>query len=232
MKSQRNYDFQDCIPDQNFLDNSTLWTSTAWDAASEIINNIQQHPFVQGLKNGTLPKQEFIHYLEQDMVYLKNYSEEMEKLSKLMPTAPMKRLFKNIAANGVQAEKDLHLFLSKQWNVYPAKEISTSTQGYMDFTRHYLESGDAALAIAALLPCFWVYNEIGHFIADTTLSDNHPYKAWILTYESDEMDEVVNQVIDFANQLAQHCSLEKQATMRSIFVEATRWEYNFFNQKS
>ena len=206
------------------------WTDTAWEAASAIIQDIQQHPFVQGLKNGYLPKTDFIHYLEQDMVYLKNYGEEMELLSQLMPTPPMQALFQQIAADGVQAENELHQFLSDRWDVHPTKEISKSTQGYMDYTRYYLNSGDVALAIAALLPCFWVYNEIGHFIADTSLTDEHPYKAWIQTYESEEMNKVVEQVIEIANQIAQECSLEKQATMRAIFVEATRWEYKFFNQ--
>lgn len=206
------------------------WTDTAWENALPVINEICQHPFVQGLKSGNLALEEFIHYLEQDMVYLKNYGEEMAMLSKLMPTRPMKELFKRIAEEGVLAEKELHQFLADKWNVRPAVVTSESTQGYMDFTRHYLETGDAALAIAALLPCFWVYNEVGHFIADTQRSDHHPYKAWIETYESDEMDQVVSQVIDFANQLARECSLEKQILMGSIFVEATRWEYRFFDQ--
>lgn len=208
-----------------------FWTESAWEAASPVIHEIYHHPFVQGLKDGSLPLSTFIHYLEQDMVYLKNYGEEMEMLSQLMPVEPMRRLFSDIAANGVQAEKELHQFLADTWKVYPAKEISASTQGYMNFTRHYLETDDAALAIAALLPCFWVYNEVGHFIADTPLTENHPYKAWIQTYESDEMDGIVEQVKDFANQLAQSCSLEKQVQMQQIFIEATQWEYNFFNQQ-
>ena len=209
-----------------------LWTSDAWDAALPVIRKIQQHPFVQGLKDGSLPKSNFIHYLEQDMIYLKNYGEEMEMLSKLMPIPPMKQLFSQIASDGVQAEEELHQFLAETWNVHPATVVSGSTQGYMDFTRHYLESDDPALAIAALLPCFWVYNEVGHFIADTPLSDDHPYKAWIQTYESEEMNGVVNQVIDFANQLAAESTTAKQVAMRNIFVEAVRWEYRFFDQNN
>ena len=207
------------------------WTDTAWTAASTVIEEIRQHPFVQGLKDGSLPHATFIHYLEQDMVYLKNYGDEMDMLSRIMPTPPMKQLFRRIADDGVQSEKELHRFLAQQWNVYPAQVTSRSTQGYMDFTRHYLETGDAALAIAALLPCFWVYNEIGHYIADTAVADNHPYKPWIQTYESEEMNKVVSQVIAFANQLAEACNDEKRTVMRDIFVEATRWEYEFFNQK-
>lgn len=206
------------------------WTDTAWQAASTIIHNLQQHPFIRRLKDGSLPKDSFIHYLEQDMIYLTNYGKEMEMLSHLMPTTPMKELFRKIAADGVLAEKELHQFLSTQWDAHPTEKVSSCTQGYMNFTRHYIGTGDAALAIASLLPCFWVYNEIGHFIAATPPTDEHPYKAWIETYKSAEMDEVVEQVIFFANQLAQECSPEKQATMRNIFVEATHWEYEFFNQ--
>ena len=216
------------MPETN---DKTAWTDKAWNHALPVIQDIQCHPFVQGLKDGSLPKADFINYLEQDMVYLKNYGEEMAMLSQLMPTPPMKQLFSQIASDGVQAEEELHQFLAKTWNVHPATAVSDSTQGYMNFTRHYLESEDPALAIAALLPCFWVYNEVGHFIADTTLSDSHPYKAWIQTYESEEMNEVVNQVIGFANQLASESTVAKQAEMRDIFVEAVRWEYRFFDQK-
>lgn len=207
------------------------WTESAWNAAAHIIQQILQHPFVQGLKKGNLLSTDFVNYLEQDMVYLKNYGIEMEMLSQIMPTPAMKELFKRIAADGIQSEKDLHHFLAETWHVYPAKTISESTQGYMDYTRHYLSTGDPALAIASLLPCFWVYNEVGHFIADIPLTDAHPYKAWIQTYKSEEMNEVVRQVIIFANELAEACSEEKQIQMRSIFVEAVRWEYRFFDQK-
>lgn len=206
------------------------WTDTAWNAASQIIDSIQHHPFVEGLRNGSLPKGDFIHYLEQDMIYLKNYGEEMDLLSKIMPTIEMRQLFQQIASNGVQEEEELHRFLAETWGICPAKEISTSTQGYMAYTRYYIEKGDASLAIAALLPCFWVYNEIGHFIANTSICDNHPYKAWIQTYESNEMDEVVRKVIGFANQLAAESTTEKQAEMCKVFVEAVRWEYRFFDQ--
>ena len=207
------------------------WTDSAWAAASTIIRDIEQHPFVQGLKDGSLPESVFIHYLEQDMVYLKNYGEEMAMLSQLMPTPSMKQLFRQIADEGVQDEKELHRFLADKWNVFPATVITKNTQGYMDFTRHYLEGGDPALAIAALLPCFWVYNEIGHFIAENPLSDEHPYQAWIETYKSEDMNEVVRQVISFANELAEGCNEAKQEQMRAIFVEATLWEYKFFDQK-
>lgn len=207
-----------------------LWTNSAWDAASSIIQEIKLHPFVQGLKDGTLAKIDFIHYLEQDLIYLNNYGIEMEMLSKLMPTPPMQALFQRIAAEGVASEKELHDFLSKQWNIQAAKQASIHTSGYMNFSRHYLETGDACLAIAALLPCFWVYNEIGHFIANMKNPLNNPYQAWIDTYESDEMDQVVQQVIDIANQLAADCSPQKQEEMRTIFIEAVQWEKRFFNQ--
>lgn len=213
------------------MNQDILWTDTAWSAAEYIIQEIKHHPFVQGLKDGSLPKALFIRYLEQDMVYLKNYGEEMEMLSNLMPTPPMKELFHQIACDGVQAEKELHQFLADTWGVYPAEEVSLITKGYMEYTRRYIDSNDAALAIAALLPCFWVYNEIGHFIADTPLYEKHPYQAWIQTYESEEMNEVVRQVITFANQLAADNTTERQNLMREIFVESVRWEYRFFNLK-
>ena len=213
------------------MNQDILWTETAWNAAIEVIHNIKLHPFVQGLKDGSLPKSSFIHYLEQDMIYLKNYGEEMKLLSKLMPTVPMRHLFQQIATNGVQAEKELHRFLANTWGILAAKEVSECTLNYMSYTRSFIEKGDPALAIAALLPCFWVYNEVGHFIADTPLNDSHPYKAWIQTYESEEMNEVVRQVIEFANQLAAESSEDKQAVMREIFVEAVRWEYRFFDQQ-
>ena len=209
--------------------NRPTWSQTAWKAALPVVEHIKQHPFVQGIMTGTAPLEGFVHYLQQDMIYLGNYADEMNALSELMPDGFMQQLFHRLAEEGVTTEQELHVFLAQKYNVQEDKVPGSFTQGYMDYTGTYLEKGRAELAIAALLPCFWVYNEIGHYIASSAPQEDHPYKAWIDTYESPQMDYVVRKVIEVADKLAHDCSQATQAEMRRIFVGATEWEYKFFN---
>jgi thiaminase/transcriptional activator TenA len=48
--------------------------------------------------------------------------------------------------------------------------------------------------VAALLPCFWLYWDIGCAIARTA-SPQNPYKAWIDTYADERFGEAVRAVV-------------------------------------
>lgn len=218
-------------PQPSHLQPVRRWSETAWQAAAGEWERLCRLPFVTGLMQGTLPEARFVRYLQQDMIYLRHYSEEMQLLAALMPTAPMRRFFSDLATEGVAAEDELHRLLAGRWQVKPAPPLPATT-GYLAFTRRQLESGSAPLAMAALLPCFWVYNELGHYIAAGATTASNPYRAWIDTYESEEMDRVVERAIDVADTLAESTDEATRETMRRLFVTATAWERVFFEPDS
>jgi thiaminase/transcriptional activator TenA len=87
---------------------------------------------------------------------------------------------------------------------------------------------DLPIVLAAVLPCYWVYNEVGKYLISQHISPDNPYKEWIQTYGSEEMDNATNYVVALIDRLAQGCTPEKQALMRRIFAEGCTLELEFF----
>ena len=56
-------------------------------------------------------------------------------------------------------------------------------------------------ALAALLPCYWIYWEVGKELTRAG-SPNPLYARWIGTYGSDEFGSVVRAVLDATNDVA------------------------------
>ena len=69
------------------------WSTLAWRSSQELFERMKLLPFNVGLMDGTLPADSFAKYLQQDVIYLANYGEEMLQLSQLLPERNMRALF-------------------------------------------------------------------------------------------------------------------------------------------
>ena len=49
----------------------------AWNQTSHIYNSIIRHPFNQELMHGTLSREKFGYYIEQDSIYLKDFAKAL-----------------------------------------------------------------------------------------------------------------------------------------------------------
>ena len=208
------------------------WSERAWEAVQGIMEDIHRHPFLQEMAAGTLPSEKFVTYLEQDKIYIKNYAEEMLALAKMLPQSRLQSLFEEFAREGIAAEEALHKSLSEQFG--RPEGVVTPLEGtseYMSHTRQFFEKPDLALAMAAMLPCMWVYNEVGKYIISIEKGgESNPYHDWISCYSSPLMDEGVENSILLADEVAAAQSPERQALMLEAFVRAARLEWIFWNQ--
>src|SRR5205823_9430160 len=64
--------------------------------------------------------------------------------------------------------------------------------------------------VAALLPCFWIYWDVGCAIARTAAPQN-PYKAWIDTYADERFGEAVRTVIAITDRRSEEHTSELQS---------------------
>lgn len=217
------------------------WSETAWKSAYYSFERMKILPFNTGLMNGTLPLESFKNYLQQDMIYLQNYGEEMKLICEMLTdhqTCPKpaiypeaKTMFARLAAETVQNEKELHKLLSGYFDNMEEVQASEITSEYIRHTRTIVDSGDIALSLAALLPCFWVYNELGRYMHTNCVKENNPYLFWIETYSSESMDHCVSVMIDICDTLAAASTPEKRAQMSAAFLRSTLLEELFFAQK-
>ncbi len=203
------------------------WSDLALRAAGELYSKIITQPFNVELMSGELSPERFRRYIEQDTIYIKNYSEEMLIVAEMLPAGDFKRLFLQFAHEGMQAEKDLHSMLAEMLGGVAEVEPSPITEQYMAHTRQWVDSRDLELSMAAILPCIWIYTLVGrHLFANGKLEGN-PYRQWIETYSSDMMMEGVELSVDLTDMLAAASSQSRRAKMRQEFIKAVWFEWAY-----
>ena len=84
------------------------------------------------------------------------------------------------------------------------------------------------MLVAALLPCFWLYWDVGCAIAQNAAADN-PYRAWIDTYADPRFGEAVQSVIATADRAAATTTEAIRDRMHSAFTRATQYEWLFWD---
>ena len=83
-------------------------------------------------------------------------------------------------------------------------------------------------AIAALLPCYWIYWEVGKEL-ERRGSPNPLYAKWIGTYASEQFGGAVRAVLDVTDQTATSVSEIDRAAMRRHFQTTSRYEWMFWD---
>ena len=204
------------------------WSESAFEAVADIMHSIEQYEFIQKMLDGTLPQEQFVRYLQQDKIYLKEYSRDLYAVADMMTDKTEGDFFRATAKEGMESENAMQAMLSERFGIMGEAMPVATTLRYTRFLRHYTDTLDVPLVLAAVLPCYWVYNEVGKYLIAQHISPDNPYREWIQTYGSPEMDEATRYVVALIDRLAKECSPEKQALMRRVFVEGCALELEFF----
>ncbi len=209
-------------------DHRAKWSSTAFEAVADTMRSIEQYAFIQEMLAGTLPQEQFVRYLQQDKIYLKEYSRDLYAVADMMADKAEGDFFRATAKEGMESENAMQTMLSERFGIHGEALPVATTLRYTRFLRHYTDTLDVPVVLAAVLPCYWVYNEVGKYLVAQHITPDNPYKEWIQTYGSPEMDEATNYVVGLIDRLAENCTPEKQALMRRVFAEGCALELEFF----
>lgn len=205
------------------------WTEAVWEKAQGQYSRILEHPFVKELAAGTLSEQAFSRYIVQDELYLADYGQNMARLAAMMDDAGDKALFESFAVAGLDSEKGMHQILMERFHIATGTLPSSVTLTYNAHTREALDSGVRELALAAVLPCMWVYNRVGqHILAQAELQSN-PYKEWIMEYGDETFTAGTQRVLEMADRWAEAAGEELRSRMDELFLEAVDCEYAFWD---
>lgn len=199
------------------------------NAVADLMPKIYQHPFNQELAQGTLPIEKFLFYLSQDALYLVDFSKALALTATRLPHDEQSELFIQFAINALKAERDLHFKLLKE---HPTSQHAVNQQSPFCFmyTNYLLRMASTATveeSVASLLPCFWIYQQVGQRMHIKKISNN-PYQEWIDLYSSDEFDHSVSLMITTVNELAAHASISCKQKMLRAFRLATLCEWQFW----
>jgi thiaminase/transcriptional activator TenA len=206
------------------------WGNEAWQAIEPIFSAITIHPFVTGLIDGRLAKEKFLYYINQDYLYLNHFSRVLSGLAMTVQRQPLSEFFLDCATRSMAVERELHRSYLRELN--PNQRLSPTCELYVSYLYKRLTLGPVETAVAAVLPCFWIYQKVGDFIladkANKPASIN-PYQAWIDTYGSELYAATVAKAVALANTLAEETTPIILARMKEAFVMTSKMEWMFWD---
>ena len=205
------------------------WTKDVWAESAKIFEGIKALPFIKELADGSLDPAKFDRYIAQDEVYLGNYGRQMFLLADMMTDPAQQEMFRLFAQTGLDGEKAMHELLIGRFGIDTEVTSSVVTSTYNNHTQAAIDSGSKEVALAAMLPCMWIYNEVGLYILSIASLEGNPYKEWVLEYGNEEFTEGVNAVLAIADQWAAAVDDDTRAKMTQAFLEAALFEYAFWD---
>jgi len=204
------------------------FTRMLWDNILPVYEEITGCPFVTRLAEGTLPLPWFAEYISQDALYLVDDSRALAITAAKAERKDELYFFLQLAKDGLDIERSLQEEFFSLYNIKEAERKLPVTEAYTSFLLHHAYNSTYAVAVAALLPCFWVYNETGNQIIQNSVAGN-PYQKWIDTYSGELYEDYTRSFIDITERLGQTASPEVRSLMQKAFTEGTKYELAFFN---
>jgi len=210
----------------------TGFSDRIWQRTTPLREAIHALPFNTELAAGTLPREKFQFYIVQDALYLDQYARVLAIAGARGPDSATLRAFGHYAIEAIAVEQALHERYLTEFGVDPATintaEPSPDGLGYTSFLLATAYHEPWEVLVAALLPCFWLYWDVGTSIAKTTAPDN-PYRAWIDTYADDGFGEAVRAVIASTDQAAAASSDRVRDRMATAFIRSCQFEWLFWD---
>lgn len=204
------------------------WSQKAWDAIQPIYKKTLELPFINELMNGTLDREKFVFYIQQDALYLSEYGRTLTGIASKLSKTDHVNTFIHFASDSIAVENSLHESFIKELGKIEDLQASPSCLLYTSYLLRQL-NGSIEVAVAAILPCFWIYKAVGDYILENQTKESNPYQNWINTYGGEEFALGVKQAIDICDELAEKCTKEQQQEMLNAFIMCAKLEYIFWD---
>jgi thiaminase/transcriptional activator TenA len=140
--------------------------------------------------------------------------------------------FAKSAEGAIVVERALHGSFFAQYGitaqVFADTPLSPACHHYVSYLLATAYGEPYEVLLGALLPCFWIYAEVGRDIHARAASP-HPYQAWIDTYAGEEFHAAVQRVIEATDEAAEAASPPLRERMHAAFTRATQLEWMFWD---
>ena len=208
------------------------FTDELWASIEPIYGAILRHPFIAGLTDGTLARESFEFYAVQDALYLRDFARALAIAGAKAPKDDWIVMLAEHAAGALRVERSLHEGFFQEFGLSVEAVAATPlAPTNLAYTRYLLATAYGAPfhdALAALLPCYWIYWEVGKALTRAG-SPNPLYARWIETYGSDEFGAIVAAVLEATNEVAGRLREDERAAMRRHFQTTSRYEWMFWD---
>jgi thiaminase/transcriptional activator TenA len=208
------------------------YTDQLWREVLPVYRKTLEHPYLKGLADGTLPKSKFEFYLIQDSHYLRAFGQALNILASKAPREEWAITLGQHAVEALEVERQLHASLLDKAGIsrerIAAAEIAPSNYAYTSHLLRTASRGTFAEGLAAVLPCYWIYWEVGKELKKTGSKDAS-YQQWIEQYAAPGYGKVVEQVLEMMNMQAARLSSDELEQAKRAFARSARYEYLFWD---
>jgi thiaminase/transcriptional activator TenA len=168
----------------------------------------------------------------QDGLYLTDYARSLALCGARAADGPTLEMFCSHASLAVGVERALHGTLLADLGIDPAQAAAAERNpvclAYGSFTKAVCALGERHEAIAAMLPCYWIYWEVGRALLARG-SPDPLYARWIETYAGEEFGEALRGVLAACDAAGRDAGPAGRASMVRHAVAAARYEWMFWD---
>ena len=211
---------------------SVSFCETAWQRNLPLFHATLDLPFNRELAAGTLRRDVFRHYMIQDAHYLVAFGRALALAAGKADDANGVVQFAAAAQEAVVAERELHHSFLRAYDISAEEFANTPLSPTCHHYGHFLQSTawsrPYAVALAALLPCFWIYAEVGVELQKHSVEGN-PYQSWIDTYGGEEFHAHVRAVRTTVDAVAAQSDAKTVQEMHTAYTDAARLEWMFWD---
>ena len=203
------------------------FTDEAWAGIASLRTAIDQLPFLRALEDGSLPRETFVYYMAQDAHYLADFGRALAACASQSSAADELLFWAGSATAVVAVERQLHGTYVADLT---AGEKSPTCTAYTSYLLALSAAGSYPELAAALLPCFWIYEDVG-----TRLQDRvgdlaaHPYGDWIGTYGDPAFTESTRRARQIVDGIAAGAAEAVRDRMHAAFRRAAQYEWMFWD---
>lgn len=203
------------------------------DGAKDIWMAYSEHPFVLGIRNGTLDKEKFRYYIIQDYLYLEDYAKTFAvgvAKAKSLETANLFAKYISV----MNGEMDVHNgYLAKLGVTQDEIDSTPRSLDNLSYTSYMLrvayEEGETEI-LCAILSCAYSYEIIAKNIVKNnpdSINDDF-YGDWIRGYISDGYAKENIILLNEINRLSENYTEKQIQHLVDIFVACSRYELAFW----
>lgn len=208
------------------------WSQYAWNESQPIYRRILELDFLRELMEGRLERRKFLFYIHQDAHYLAAFGKALAGIAARLDAPNHVAAYLSFAADTMTVEKALHQsFLQGEkpdtpLGIEPAP--SPTCRLYASSLLATLAVDGVEVAMAATLPCFRVYKDVGDHILEYQTKDNNPYQDWIDTYGGEEYASAVARASAICDERAAAAPPALREEMTRAYLLSTRMEWMFW----
>jgi thiaminase/transcriptional activator TenA len=195
---------------------------------------IHGHSFLRELYAGTLPMNRFSYFILQDYVYLLDFAQVLCQGGAKSPDLETLELFARHALGAVEVERSFHTSFCKSLGL-SAKQLDAVpkgpiTQAYISHLQSVARSGTLGELVAAVLPCYWIYGEVGRRLYRNRPRKPKIYRDWIEIYAAEAFWHPLREQIQMMDRLGAAARGGERKLMTAHFLLSSRYEFMFWEQ--